>query len=152
MRRPLLPALALAALALLALAAPAGAAADLFENRADAKAFKGKVKRDPFALRAPAAPPVAPTEIEKTEEVAVRPEIAPPVESFRVTGIIRVGGRGCAIVNEKTWFLGKTNLGYELVGLEDDRIRIKTPDGRTVSCELVRERSASEGFDASAAP
>jgi hypothetical protein len=120
-------------------------------SRTDAKR-SGEGQRDPFALHVAVAPPPEPIAIERTAEVAVAPEVAPPVETFRVTGIIRVGERGCAIVNEKTWYLGKMNLGYELVKLEDERIEIKTPDGRTVTCELIRERAATEGFGAPVAP
>lgn len=150
--KPLLRLLA-ATLAALALAAPAGAAVDLFENRADAKAFRAKVKRDPFALREEAPPPAPPVvEAVKTAEVALEPEVAPPTEVFRVTAIIRVGGRGCAVVNDKTWYLGKMNLGYELVKIEDDRVEIKTPDNRTIQCDLIRERTAAEEFGAPLAP
>lgn len=144
--------LLLAALAAALPAAPAGAAASdaLFRNKADGKAFRAKLKRDPFA------PPkgivvVAPPPVERTLEVEVeRP--ATPVESFRVTGIIRVGERGCAVINERTWYLGRPNLGYELVKIEDERVEIKTPDGRLISSELIRDRAPAADFGADAAP
>lgn len=152
MKRPLAALLVALGLALAAGAAaprPAAAATNLFENTSDAKAFLKRVKRDLFGLR---RAEVVPQAAAATAEVALpaAPEVvkppAPATEDFRVEGIIRIGERGCAIVNAKTWYVGKTNLGYRLEKLYDDKVEIKAPDGRTLTCNLIREQTAGPAF------
>ncbi|MEZ7891543.1 MAG: hypothetical protein QMC67_07335 [Candidatus Wallbacteria bacterium] len=60
-------------------------------------------------------------------------------ENFRVEGIIKIGERGCAMINSKLWYVGKPQLGYELIKLYDESVEIKTPDGRILKCQLIKE-------------
>ena len=66
---------------------------------------------------------------------------------FKVEGIIKIGNRGCAIINSSVWggeskimFVGKSQLGYELKGLhpEAETVEIITPSGKIIKCGLEK--------------
>ncbi|HNY11918.1 MAG TPA: hypothetical protein PKK26_10045 [Candidatus Wallbacteria bacterium] len=146
--------------------AGAFAFAGIFDNASNAGAFKAKIKRDIFyteeektnikAALAGQQPviSVAPQPIltQAPQPVASQvnaPATAVPVEKqsqsenekFPVEGIIKVGERGCAIINSKIWYVGKPDLGYELIKLYDEMVEIKTPDGRILKRKLVKENA-----------
>jgi len=153
-----------------ALLAGAFAFAGIFDNASTAGAFKAKIKRDifyteeekanikailtgqqPVAPITPAAaqqpvPPQTPQSPANqanagTSAVSIEKPAASENENFSVEGIIKLGDRGCAIINSKIWYVGKPNLGYELIKLHDELVEIKTPDGRVLKCKLVKERT-----------
>lgn len=62
------------------------------------------------------------------------------VEIFNVEGIIKIGGRGCAIVNSRLWFVGKPEQGYELIKLHPEAVEIKLPNGSVVKHKLMKTR------------
>jgi len=150
-----------------ALLAGAFAFAGIFDNSSNAGAFKAKIKRDIFYTEvekanikailtgqqpvAPAAPlqPVTPQPPQPaanpvnagTSSVSIEKPAPSENENFSVEGIIKLGERGCAIINSKIWYVGKPNLGYELIKLHDELVEIKTPDGRILKCKLVKEKA-----------
>lgn len=131
----------------------------IFSNTASIKKIKNKIKKDIFypadaKLSAPAPAknnkqagsqpnlPVADAvNTGNTAEVKIieKKNVLLMDENFRVEGIIKVGGRGCAMINSKLWYVGKPQLGYELIKLNDESVEIKTPDGRVLKCQLVKE-------------
>ena len=140
----------------------AAAAGDIFENKNDFEKFKAKIKRDVFYTpeeKANMKPPRddSPEKADeknlsdgdiKTDNKNMQgfgkekgPQISRSDENFRVEGIIRISGRGCAIINGKIWFPGKPNFGYELLKVYDEYVEIKTPDGRTIKCTLIKEKT-----------
>jgi hypothetical protein len=62
------------------------------------------------------------------------------VEVFNVEGIIKMGNRGCAIINSRIWFVGKPEQGYELLKLHPEAVEIKLPDGSVVKHKLMKTR------------
>ena len=59
---------------------------------------------------------------------------------FKVEGIIKIGNRGCAIINSKLWFVGKGEMGYVLQKLntEAETVEIKTPAGQIITRGLEK--------------
>jgi len=150
-----------------ALLAGAFAFAGIFDNASNSGAFKAKIKRDIFYTevekanikailtgqqpQAPAAPQPVQPQISQpaanqvnsgTSSVSIEKPAPSENENFSVEGIIKLGERGCAIINSKIWYVGKPNLGYELIKLHDELVEIKTPDGRILKCKLVKEKSS----------
>ena len=131
----------------------------MFSNTANIKKFKSKIKKDIFypadaKLEVPALakdnkqsgsrsnlPGADAVNTGSTVEVKIieKKNVLLMDENFRVEGIIKVGGRGCAMINSKLWYVGKPQLGYELIKLNDESVEIKTPDGRVLKCQLVKE-------------
>ncbi len=62
------------------------------------------------------------------------------VEIFNVEGIIKMGNKGCAIINSRLWFVGKPEQGYELIKLHPEAVEIKLPDGKIVKHKLMKNR------------
>ncbi|HOT77134.1 MAG TPA: hypothetical protein PK467_15190 [Candidatus Wallbacteria bacterium] len=99
-----------------------------------------------------AAAPPAPVAVQQTVAVPVSSQPAAanppvstaadssPVEIFNVEGIIKMGERGCAIINSKLWFVGKPDQGYEVIKLHPESVEIKTPEGKILKCKLTREK------------
>lgn len=68
---------------------------------------------------------------------------------FRVEGIIKIGNRGCAIINSSVWggeskimFVGKAEMGYILKKLdtEGETVEIKTPTGSVIKRGLEKPK------------
>ena len=61
---------------------------------------------------------------------------------FKVEGIIKIGNRGCAIINSKLWFVGKEEMGYVLhkLNTEAETVEIKTPTGRVITRGLEKPK------------
>lgn len=142
--------------------------AGIFDNASNVSGFKAKIKRDIFYTdeekenikailtgQQPLTPaPAQPSQPQPPQPALNQPQTAAPVsqpvekpapsenENFSVEGIIKLGDRGCAIINSKIWYVGKPNLGYELIKLHDEAVEIKTPDGRILKCKLVKEKPA----------
>ena len=154
-------------LILLCLVFASPAAAAMYDNKADCAGYKAKIKRDIFYTeeeaaaikniikqqQQAAAPPVpVPIPVQQQAAVPVSPQSAvlpqpvfpapdsSPVEIFNVEGIIKMGDRGCAIINSKLWFVGKPDQGYEVIKLHPEAVEIKTPGGKILKCKLTREK------------
>ncbi len=62
-------------------------------------------------------------------------------ENFKVEAIIKIGEKGCAIINSKIWRLGRSNFGYMLMKLNEESVEIKTPAGNVIKCELIKKKA-----------
>jgi len=132
----------------------AWAAVNLFENKAEISKFKSGIKTDLFYYKGEVlssdasevqTPKAAVIEVAKaTSEAVIVNKPSGVDENFKVEGIIKIGDRGCAIINSRIWYIGKPNMGYELVKLYDEMVEIKTPDGRTLKCQLIKEKKMEQ--------
>ncbi|EKD69652.1 MAG: hypothetical protein ACD_47C00047G0002 [uncultured bacterium] len=66
---------------------------------------------------------------------------SPADESFRVEAIIKIGEKGCAIINSKIWYVGKNSFGYMLTKLNEESVEIKTPAGNIIKCDLIKKKA-----------
>lgn len=143
-----------ASLAASVFAGSATGATNLFENSSDVKKFRGGLRKDLFYLEGeklssaaseqPAQKkPETPPE-KDTSEVSASARYAGTEENFKVEGIIKIGEKGCAIINSRIWYIGRPNMGYELVKLYDEMVEIKTPDGRILKCRLIKEKKIDQ--------
>jgi hypothetical protein len=64
-----------------------------------------------------------------------------PDENFKVEAIIKIGEKGCAVINSKIWYVGKNSFGYMLMKLNDESVEIKTPAGNIIKCDLIKKKA-----------
>lgn len=91
----------------------------------------------------PAPQPAQPIQPPLRPEPRQAPQAADTAQvEFRVEGIIKIGNRGCAIINSKLWFVGKEEMGYVLQKLnaEAETVEIKTPAGRVITLGLEKTK------------
>jgi len=131
-------------------ASPAIAAGAVFDNAVNIKSFKSKIPKDIFYLPgekfaetfSAISKPSAKQETEQAQSSNDQQRQAPkPGETFKVEGIIKIGERGCAVINSKIWYVGKNNFGYTLYKLGEDYVDIKTPDGKIIKVELIKKKA-----------
>lgn len=65
----------------------------------------------------------------------------PSDENFRVEAIIKIGEKGCAVINSKIWYVGKNSFGYMLTKLNEESVEIKTPAGNVIKCDLIKKKA-----------
>jgi len=139
-------------------AALAGPVRSVFDNGADVAKFKKTVKKDVFYLPdekfakdfeiGPARPKTetqTPYDPKKSGRGASGAK-QPSDENFKVEAIIKIGEKGCAVINSKIWYVGKNSFGYMLMKLNDESVDIKTPAGNVIKCELIKKK-AVEAID-----
>lgn len=127
----------------------AGSARAVFDNGANVAQYKKTVKRDIFYR--PDEKFAKDIEITsgRPKTDAARPAPVRPAagerqqgeENFRVEAIIRLGEKGCAVINSKIWYVGRNSFGYTLVKLHDESVEIKTPAGNVIKCELIKKKA-----------
>lgn len=132
-------------------AALAGPVRAVFDNGSNVEQFKKTVKKDLFYLPdekfakdfeiGPARPK---TETPYDPKKSGRPAAGskqPQDENFKVEAIIKIGEKGCAVINSKIWYVGKNSFGYMLMKLNDESVEIKTPAGNVIKCELIKKKA-----------
>lgn len=134
-------------------AALAGPARAVFDNGSNVEQFKKTVKKDIFYLPdekfskdfeiGPARPKTE-TQAQYDPKKAGRGAPGtkqPSDENFKVEAIIKIGEKGCAVINSKLWYVGKNSFGYMLMKLNDESVEIKTPAGNVIKCELIKKKA-----------
>ncbi len=131
----------------------------IFDNGSNVVKYRNSIKRDIFYL--PDEKFVRDFEIKKEvvkdkNDYSVRTSGpvktprnlsgGPEAETFRVEAIIKIGDKGCAVINSKLWYINKNNFGYMLVKLNDESVEIKTPSGDIIKSELIKKK-AVESID-----
>lgn len=125
----------------------------IFDNGADIEKFKQSIKKDIFYLpdekfakdfelndtRTKAEIDAA--EARKRQQSQASQAGRQADENFRVEAIIKIGDRGCAVINSKIWYVGKNSFGYTLMKLNDESVEIKTPAGNIITCELIKKKA-----------
>ncbi len=124
----------------------------VFDNGANVEQYKQTIKKDLFYLPDEKFAKGFEMDIEKPKTVTGKPEQTKqqasagqgrqgPDENFRVEAIIKIGEKGCAVINSKLWYLGKNSFGYMLVKLNDESVEIKTPAGNIIKCDLIKKKA-----------
>ncbi len=124
----------------------------IFDNGANVEKYRQSVKRDIFYLpdekfvkdfdldeiKAKAKIEAAEARFRQQSQSAQAQR--QPDENFKVEAIIKIGQKGCAVINSKIWYIGKNNFGYMLMKLNDESVEIKTPAGNIIKCELIKKK------------
>ncbi|HOT75439.1 MAG TPA: hypothetical protein PK467_06625 [Candidatus Wallbacteria bacterium] len=132
--------------------ASAGPLRAVFDNGANVEQYKQTIKKDLFYLPDEKFAKGFEMNIEKPKAETGRAEQVKqqasagqgrqgPDENFRVEAIIKIGEKGCAVINSKLWYVGKNSFGYMLVKLNDESVEIKTPAGNIIKCDLIKKKA-----------
>lgn len=125
----------------------------IFDNGANVEKFRQSIKKDIFYLPdekfakdfelndARTKAEIAAAEARNRQQSQSAKNGRQTDENFKVEAIIKIGDRGCAVINSKIWYVGKNSFGYTLMKLNDQSVEIKTPAGNIIKCELIKKKA-----------
>lgn len=125
----------------------------IFDNGANVEKFKQSIKKDIFYLPdekfakdfelndTKTKAEIAADEARNRQQSTAAQAGRQTDENFKVEAIIKIGDRGCAVINSKIWYVGKNSFGYMLMKLNDESVEIKTPAGNIIKCELIKKKA-----------